>query len=63
MNIGSTSMDAPAQMAISALGNALDTQAAAVNKLMGGAGGQNGDQMVQAAMAEQGKGQQLDITV
>ena len=63
MNIGSTSMDAPAQMAVSALGNALDTQASAVSKLMGGASGQNGDQMVQAAMAEQGKGQQLDITV
>lgn len=63
MNIGSTSMDAPAQMALGALGNALDTQASAVNKLLGGASGQNGDQMVQAAMAEQGKGQRLDITV
>lgn len=63
MNIGSTSMDAPARMAASALRSSLDVQADAVGKLMGGASGQGGDQMVQAAMAEQGKGQRLDVTV
>ena len=63
MNIGATSMDAPARMAAGALSRSLDVQADAVGKLMGGATGQNGDQMVQAAMAEQGKGQKLNITV
>lgn len=50
-------------MAAGALSRSLDVQADAVGKLMGGATGQNGDQMVQAAMAEQGKGQKLNITV
>lgn len=63
MNIGGTSMEAPARMAASALRSALDTQASAVGKLIGGSTGQGGDQMVQAAMAEQGKGQKLDVTV
>ena len=63
LNIGATSMDAPARMAAGALSRSLDVQADAVGKLMGGATGQNGDQMVQAAMAEQGKGQKLNITV
>lgn len=63
MNIGASSMDAPARMAAGALDRALDVQADAVGKLMGGATGQNGDQMVQAALAEQGKGQKLNLTV
>ena len=63
MNIGGTSMDAPARMALGALQGALDTQTDMVSRLMGGASGQGGDQMVQAAMAEQGKGQKLDLVV
>ena len=39
MNIGATSMDAPARMAAGALSRSLDVQADAVGKLMGGATG------------------------
>lgn len=62
MNIGGISMDAPAQAALGVLRSALDTQAGAVAQLMGGANGQDGA-LAAAAMAEQGKGQNVDLTV
>lgn len=62
MNIGSTSMDAPAMAAMGALKSALNTQASAAAQLLS-SGTQDSGQMVQAAAAELGKGQKLDLMV
>lgn len=62
MNIGGTSLMAPAHAAMGALKSSLDTQASLVGQLMNG-GAQNTSAMVNAALGEQGKGTQLNMTV
>lgn len=65
MNIGSigAGTDPSTQMGVGMMKSALETQASAVNQLMSGAQ-QNGSgsQMQSAALAEQGKGQKLNIS-
>lgn len=62
MTIGGTSLMAPAQAAMGALENALDTQASLVGQLMNGSV-QNTADMLNAALAEIGKGTKLNMTV
>lgn len=63
MNIGGTSMHAPAQMAIGALNSALQMQESMAGQIMSSGTGGEGAAMASAAAAEQGKGQNLNLTV
>ncbi len=61
MNIGATPAGLPAQMATSALKGALETQSNLATKLLeSGAQMQSGGAYAQSAMAEAGKGTQLN---
>ena len=62
MTIGGTSLMAQAQAAMGALQSALDTQASLVGQLLNG-GALNTEGMVNAALAEAGKGTKLNLTV
>ncbi len=62
MNIGGTSLAAPAQAAMGALKSSLDTQASLAGQLLN-SGTQNTESMVNAALGEAGKGTKLNLTV
>lgn len=62
MNIGGTSMHAPAQMAIGALNSALKMQESMAGQVIASGTSGAGSQMAMSAAAEQGKGQNLNIT-
>ena len=62
MTLGGTSLMAPAQAAMGALQSALDTQARLVGQLLNG-GALNTEGMINAALAEAGKGTKLNLTV
>ena len=62
MTLGGTSLMAPAQAAMGALQSAQDTQASLVGQLLNG-GALNTEGMINAALAEAGKGTKLNLTV
>lgn len=63
MTLGGISMDAPSQAALGVLKSAMSTQASAVSKLLDSGPLGSSGQMMQSAMAEQGKGLKLDLMV
>lgn len=60
MNIGSTPAGLPAQVAASALKGALDTQSSLAAKLLDSGAQMQSGAYAQSAMAEAGKGTQLN---